>query len=596
MEYSTDIFQFIKTEEAAYVLPVPLETDWEWGMKEHIRTSFFYKNGRLLTGNTDDKPVKNIVLYLRNLQDRAEDIDVKDIHIYVDDADTYHLSFLVKKYHDDVFIQENDLDTFFDEAKEEKNDYGGSLVKNVNQIRPEIVPLQSIAFCDQTDILSGPLGIKHFYSPDQFKEMEILGWGNKANGATATIDALIVLSRSYKVKDSQTAQQAKTPGKYIEVYEVHGNLPESFLKDDGDTEKYIPQLQIVAFYQNEKGEKQGIILFKGKEKESPFKLALRGDRIFGRALDRGGVEELFEDQVWTNYSMIRKKEMLDAASKIILKTTDATLAAKHPSGLKDLDNLELLEIEEGKDVGQLDTFPRNMTLFDRWDEELRNHAQRTAGATDPLLGESPTAGTPFRLQERVVIEGKGLHEYRKKKYARFIEEVYQDWIIPYIAKQITKGTKFLSELNSDELESIIEKIAENQANKTRNEMVLNGEIPADKETLKQQIKESWRKRGNILPIEILKDELKNAPLKVKVSVAGNKNLSFIIDKLTAIFREIVANPTILDDPRVAKIFNKIIEYSGFSLIDFGSYKTPQLQSQIPQSQMSQQKMIAQPTI
>ena len=67
---------------------------------------------KLKTGKNDYKPVKNITRPILNLQHRTEDIELKDVQIYVNDADKYHLSFLVKKYHDDVFVQENDLDTF----------------------------------------------------------------------------------------------------------------------------------------------------------------------------------------------------------------------------------------------------------------------------------------------------------------------------------------------------------------------------------------------------------------------------------------------------------------------------------------------------
>lgn len=83
-------------------------------MKDHIKTSFYYNHGRLLNGNDEDTPVKNITRPLLNLQFHAENIDVKDVMIYVDDPDDFHLSFLIKKYHDDVFTVENDLDTYFD--------------------------------------------------------------------------------------------------------------------------------------------------------------------------------------------------------------------------------------------------------------------------------------------------------------------------------------------------------------------------------------------------------------------------------------------------------------------------------------------------
>ena len=110
-----DIFGYIITQESVYNLSIRLNDNWDWGMKDHVNTTELYTNSQLKTGKNDYKPVKNITRPILNLQHRTEDVELKDVQIYVDDAEKYHLSFLVKKYHDDVFVQENDLDTFFDE-------------------------------------------------------------------------------------------------------------------------------------------------------------------------------------------------------------------------------------------------------------------------------------------------------------------------------------------------------------------------------------------------------------------------------------------------------------------------------------------------
>src|SRR3990167_5440735 len=191
------IFGYIKTQEAQYKLPIRINDTWEWGMREHIELSTLYNNSQLKTGKSDYKPVKNITRPILNLQHRTEDIELKDVQIYVDDAEKYHLSFLVKKYHDDVFVQENDLDTFFDELNVSRIDFGGGLSKKISSGR-EVVPLQSIVFCDQTDILSGPIGIKHFFSPDQLMDMAEKGWGDKSKCATITLKELILLSKNEK--------------------------------------------------------------------------------------------------------------------------------------------------------------------------------------------------------------------------------------------------------------------------------------------------------------------------------------------------------------------------------------------------------------
>src|SRR3990167_8651319 len=168
-----DIYDYIVAQEANFKREIPINEKWSWGFRHHILTSELYTNSQS-HNRTDWSPIKNITRPILNLQHRTEDIELKEVQIYVDNPDKYHLSFLVKKYHDVVFVQENDLDTFFDELNVSRIDFGGGLSKSTTKGR-EVVPLQSIAFCDQTDMLSGPIGIKHHYSPDQLLDMDWRG-------------------------------------------------------------------------------------------------------------------------------------------------------------------------------------------------------------------------------------------------------------------------------------------------------------------------------------------------------------------------------------------------------------------------------------
>lgn len=575
-----NIFDYITQQEAKMNDFVEVIDGWHWNLKDHVQTSIFYKNGQLKTGNLDDKPVKNIVLPILNLQYRAEDIDVKDIQLYVEDPDLYHLSFLVKKYHDDVFVVENDIDTFIDEEKEETIDLGGCLVKDIGKAKPDIVHAQDIAFCNQNDILSNPIGIKHLFSPDQLKEMEERGWGQEKNGATATIDEVISLAG---------ADKGDILGNDIKVYEVHGTLPKSYLKEG--EEGYSRQFQIITFYKDANNDRKGIVLFAKEEAKNLFKFNKR-DNIHNRAEGRGGVEELFEDQVWTTYGQIHKKNLLDAASKIIIKTTDDTLAARHPSGLKSMDNLEFITLAPNTDAGQMDTYPRNIALFDRWAEELEVHARSVGAAQEAIMGDQPPANTPFKSVEFQSAESHSLHNYRIGKHAKFLESVYRDWFIPHIIKEITKGKKFLSSLSLDEMQDIADKYVIKETNKLIIEKILNGEL-VDKDEIENQkivLREEFMKGGNKRFIEILKDEFKGVEVKIKINISNKqKQMGQYTDKLVNIFRQIISsvNPqtgqSILDDPRLGKLFNEILENSGLSPIDYGYKKVEpqpaQLQTQ-----------------
>jgi hypothetical protein len=587
------IYEYIATEETNYKTHgVPIIDGYEFKMYEHIRLSTLYKNSKFSTGKDDgNRPYKNIIRPIVNVAYRSEGFDVKDIEPYVNDADNYYKSLLVRKYHN-RFARKNDLDTFIDEVVESYVDYGLALVKNVNETKPECVPLQRIAFCDQTDILSGAICEKHAYSPDQLLDFKGI-WIDEE------IDSAIAQARAEKVNDG-SEQKAKTPGKYIEVHELHGVFPETWLDEGGDPDKYSRQLHIVVLgSQKENKDKNGITLFKGKEKESIYK-ALKRDPIYGRACGFGGIEELFESQIWTNYNEIQIKEMLDVAALMIVQT--ASLKFKGQNKITDLPKGTIVQTEENKPLSMVNIQPLNMGEFEnalnRWEVQART----TGSANDAQLGLNPTSGTPFALQNLVVSSGQGLHEYRQGKIATFFGEIYRDWILKYLVKEMNYGDSWLEEMNMEEMQYIAESVSTKESNREAVRMAIKyfdkeGEAPTQDiiDAYKDTMRKDWMKGGNKRFIEIIKDEFKGIPIDVDVNVAGKqKYLNKMSSDLTNIFRQIFSNPVQFQQamkiPGMNKAFNEILEFSGISPFLFGGGEDIQEAEQVPQ-QNPQQQMV-----
>jgi len=568
-----DLHDFIVSQETQFRLPIDINDRWKWSFYEHVTLSFLYLNSQLWNGKDEFTFVKNITRPILNLQHRATGFDVKDVLHYVDNADQYYKSFLVNKFYD-RWARENGIDTVIDEMVESYCDYGGALLKNVNDVKPEVVPLQSIAFCDQTDILSGPIGIKHFFSPDQLMDMASVGWGDLANGADTDLETAIELSRDEK-KNTQDNTTAKTPGKYIEVYEVHGVMPERFMDKLTTSKKYSRQMFIGCFYTKKDGKKAFITLYHKPESKSPFKFIKR-DPVHGRALGFGGVEELFDAQMGVNYDQKRIQDMLDAASKTILKATgpnSSTIASRNR--LKEMENMEIIDVGDMSDLGQVDTYPRNMKLFETSVQAWEAHAQQMGSANDSIMGEAPNAGTPFKLQELVTQESHSLHDYRKGKLATFWEEVEREWVIPHLAREIGKGQEFMAELDIDELKEITDAIAERASFDHSIDKLFAFEAitEEEKQAYEDKVRQEFRKKGAKHFIKILKGEMKDAPLTVKVNVAGKqKQMAAVVDRITNIFRFAFSNPQgftqVMQIPGMASGFNQILEYSGLSPIDF----------------------------
>lgn len=582
----TNIYEYAKGEETNFLADkVRVGDNWEFNFRDHVQLIFHLKNGIFYTGeNNWLRSFKNIIEPLIDLANWTEDIEVKDIVFYIENQTGRVLSFLLKKYHDEVFVKEHDIDEYIDEIAESDNSYGLVLTQKTNTARPEVLQLNQIAFGDQTDLMGGPLGFKHHFTPDKLRQMASAGWGKVENGANISIEDLITLASNEKEPDG--IPQTKTnrvSGKSIEVYVIRGNLPEHYLKDNDNMEDWYNQLHIIAYYIGENKNEEGVTLYRKKEKEG--NIAVHSSKpVHGRAIGRGVGESLLHPQVWTNFLEIHKMNLLEAGSKIPLVTDDAEYSNKNQ--IQDMENLEITVVGEGKSIKQVPTAaPANIQLFSGSINEWFAHAQLTASAQDPLLGVEQVSGTTFRGQERTVAQGRGPHDRKRGKRAKFIEWTYRNWMIPDMVKEITKGKEFLATLTSDELQWVSEQLATNYAAKTNVEHVLNGEEIEPKEILKQDFLLKFAKKGNNHLIKILKDDFKNVEIKIGINVAGKqKDLANLSDKVLSIFQFAFSNPQAfrqsMQNPALAKAFEDILEFSGMNQSDFAS-----LVKQAPQPQV-----------
>src|SRR3990167_4895685 len=151
-----DIYSYVLTEANRFETDeIQVGDNWYWSFRNHVQLIFHLINGVFYTGNNDwVRAFKNIMRPLTRLSIWTEDLEVKDVVFFIEEHGGKVLSFLVKKYHDEVYVREHDLDTLFDEITESDVVYGGVLVQD-GLDRPETIPLQSIAFCDQTNIMGG---------------------------------------------------------------------------------------------------------------------------------------------------------------------------------------------------------------------------------------------------------------------------------------------------------------------------------------------------------------------------------------------------------------------------------------------------------
>jgi hypothetical protein len=601
------IYAYIKQEEASFQTDeIQLGSNWFWNMRKHVELIFHLKNGIFYTGeNNWLRAFKNIMEPMLNLAYWTEDLEVKDVVFYI--KNNRVLSFFLKKYHEEVYAKENDLDMMFDEITESDLDYGGVVVQKAKG-RPEVLALNSVAFCDQTDILSNPRAFKHHFSPDALRKMSKKGWGDKANGATITLDELATLANSEKEPAGTLGGKAnRVTGKSVEVYITSGPLPEHYLLDNDNMEDWYDQVQIIAFYTDKNKKREGVTLYRKKDDGENLRFHT-SKKVHGRALGRGVGESILPDQVWTNFLEIHKMDMLAAAAKVPLVTDDPTYTQKNK--VQEMETLEVTIIEEGKTIKQIPTAATaNIQLYEAAINEWYLHAQLVGSAQDPLLGKEESAGSTFRGQERLVSQGRGIHDRRRGQRAKFIEQLYRDWIVPDMVKGILSGTEFIATLTADEMTWVVDQLATDYANRrvveTTIEALEQGKpvpLAEDHDALFNTFKELFAKAGNQHLLEILEGEFKDVDIRIGINIAGKqKDLVGLSDKVLSIIQFAMSNypafQQAMQNPGLAKAFNDVLEFGGMSQVDFAGLTTqvpPQPMLAGPQPGPGQPQAPAQP--
>lgn len=597
------IFDFVKSEENKFQTEeIQVGDNWRWNFRKHVQMIFHLKHGVFFTGeNNWMRAFKNIMQPILDLSYWTEDLEVKDVVFFLEGGDDKVLSFLLKKYHDEVYTREHDLDTLFDEITECDLDYGGAAVQR-GEKRPEIIPLNSVAFCDQTDFLGGIFALKYNFSPTKLRSMSDAGWGKEENGASITIEDLIILATADKSAiGTMSENKNEAVGKNIEVYIVRGNMPMHYLKDDNNMEDYKEQVQVIAYYTDKDSNKIGVTLYRKEDDAESVKFH-SSKHVFQRALGYGVGESVLHPQIWTNFLTIHKTNMLEAGSKVPLYTDDQTYTQRNK--IQDMDTLEVTTIEDGKRIYQVPTIaPANIQLYESEINDWYVHAQSAGQANDPLMGVEAKSGTTFKGQERSVAQGRGSHDRRRGQRAKFIESIYRDWIIPDMIREITKGKKFMATLSTDELMWVSEQLSENLASRRIIDTILENKQDVNAETqatYKTLFKKDILKKGNKQLIEIIGDEFEGISTRIGISIANKqKNVADLSDKVLSIFQFIFQNPQgfmqAMQIPALAKSFENILEFSGMSIGDFSSLMKPMEQAMLPQ-QAEQAPMAEQPML
>ncbi|MGB1039030.1 MAG: hypothetical protein ACPGYY_10320 [Bacteroidia bacterium] len=531
---------------------------------ETIRTIEFYSNDKYLNGQTDEfgreKPFYNINRFRVNVAVRATDFDTKDIQIVADEQQDYDRSFLLR-HEVRKWMKEAKLAKKLNKMGHTRAKYGGVLVKWIEKDGALDVCQWKNLVTDQVDIDNGVIIEKHYLSPKDIAAKR--GIWNKLDKQFQGVIEL------FEEQTNEDYSEDK-----ICVYEVEGLFPETYINEKGDEYKYTLQLHYIA------GEDEGkqYILHSEEIKKTRYKY-LPYEHQDGRALGKGIVEDGFEAQVWTNDIVLAQRDMMLLATKIGFKTDSNTL---ENNVLTDLDNGYIIHLEEGRDFSQVNTVPTSLPALQEQRDMWDNQYERISSTFDAVTGETMPSGTPFRQVAILNQEGTSLFAYRREEMGIFIEEIFNDWVIPHLAKKINREHILAEEFEVEDLKRIDERFSRRRANQKVIDQMLaafssngSGKIATseDYESAIEFHKNFASQTGDNRFLEVPKDYYKEVKAKVSVITTGEQinkaavfeSISNMLNIVSSTYDPNTGQFTILQDPVMSRLFSKAVELSGIGI-------------------------------
>lgn len=587
------IYEVVREAEQNYIsgTTVRISKYVEFDQYENINRIDAYLNSQHISGPEDalgrEKPFFNIVTAAVNIWYRATQIKKELIKIRPDKA-TNVLSTFLANVHLQYWMKKSGFGIYLENWGLTLARFGSAVTKFVEkdgELHIINVPWNRL-ICDQVDFENNPKIEKLYFTPAQLRK-------NKSYDQ----DMVENLIEARTSRENLNGQKIDAINDYIEIYEVHGEMPLSYLTGDGDDDQeYVQQMHIISFYDTKvNGEFDEYTLYSGREKKDPYVIShlLKTD---GRTQSIGAVEYLFDAQWMVNHSVKLIKDQLDLASKLIFQTADNNYVGRN--ALDSIEQGDIMVHEENMPITQIQNNSHDVTSLQNYSTAWQQAAQSISGTPDALRGESPNAGTAYRLQQLVTNEAHSLFDEMRDNKDLAIECMMREFILPYIKKKIDTVDEISATLDSYQIKQIDSIFVPNEAIKRNNQKaideILKGNIytpqmqQADTANEAQSIQSGLDKLGNkrfIKPSDIdgqkWSDILADWEWEVEVDTpSSQKNLDLMLTTITNLLQTI-ANPMtagVMNTPQGKFLFNKILELSAtvspLELSDMSSQPMP----------------------
>ena len=514
-------------------------------MRDDINRTEAYYNSQFTSGSTDadgrPKPFMNICYPATNIWYRATDIDSKDLRIRAKNEKQVVSAFLAT-----ILLQQWMNSENFGQFL---NEWGHVLAKHGSAV-VEIVEKEGKLNCrvlDWNNIIVDPIDfdsnikIKRLWlTPAQLKK-------NKSYDQEMVKDLLETL----EARETSEGKQKDNKANFIEVFEVHGELPLSYLSGKEKDEEYVQQMHVITFNakKNKANEYDEYCLYSGREKKDPLMLT-QLIKIESQTYVGGAVKNLFEAQWMTNDTEKMMRDQLLIGSKIIFQGSDSAMdGANFFSGV---DNGEYLLHKPNEPMTRVAGSP-DIAAIQNYQAGWKQHANSVNGIADAMVSQAKS-GTAWRQTQAELQEAHSLFELMTETKGLYLKQIFNDYVLDYFKKQLDNDEPISKILESHEIKQIDDRYlpaeTTRRMNQKKKDIILSGEIydPAmeqqDVAEMGQQVeseltgnqrfvkpsKESWKEEFEDLDWELELDITGESENVQEKMASLNTALTFLVNK------------------------------------------------------------------
>lgn len=563
------IGQYVRKAEQDYITGNTIISKYvSQSQFENLNIIDAYLNSKHTSGLTDskgrEKPFFNIVTSAVNIWFRATDIDRKDIKIHPSKS-TETLGAFLATCHLQYWMRKENFGAFLNDWGRTLSRYGSAVIKFVDtgtELHKMVIPWNRL-ITDTVDFDSSPVIEKLYLTAAQLKARK----GYKPAMVKKLLDAL-------QARKDLDRQRKDNRNEFIEIYEIHGVLPLSFLTGrTKDEDTYIQQMQVLSFQavDNNGEDWEDYVLMSGREKQSPYMITdlIKED---GQTLSIGAVQNLFEAQWMTNHSVKAIKDQLDVASKLVFQTSDGNFIGQN--ALNSIENGDILIHAIGMPLTQMQNNSHDITSLQSFAQQWEALGNQINGISDAMLGITPPSGTAWRQTQSLLQESHSLFEIMTENKGLAVEQMMRLFIIPFINRtQMSTSKEIAATLDSYGITKVdsmyVPSEAARRANNANIDAVLSGKMAQnfDPQQMQAQVQNELNQNGNVRffkpsddPDSVWSDVFQDLEWDVEVEVTGeDKDRQAMMDTLNTMFQTIVKNPQALSDPNAKLIFNKILD-------------------------------------